>query len=412
MLKDLYTHPIAAPRLRSSPFGPWLDSFVERLAQRGYTTGTRREYVTLAADFGRWTAGQSLAVSALDESAVEAYVNDRETDRERRHAVAVRVLEHLRAEHVVPPASDHPEHCAAVVLVHRYAAYMRTERGAAEGTIAGYVGVVRKFLDSHFGTGDVDLAKLTASYVAAYIVERAAPLTPKGIAFVTCALRSFLRFLFVEGRTATDLSRIPLTSQTRHDASIPRYLSPAEVEQMLRTCDLGTAVGRRNRAILLLLVRLGVRAGEVAALELDDVRWRSGEIVIRGKGNVVDRLPLLSEVGEALSSYITKDRPASVATRRVFIRLCAPVREVEGREALSAVVRAAIAKAGLRPQVRGAHLLRHTLATRMIRAGASMTEIAEVLRHQSPRTTSIYAKVDFETLRALAQPWPKAGGAR
>jgi integrase/recombinase XerD len=165
--------------------------------------------------------------------------------------------------------------------------------------------------------------------------------------------------------------------------------------------------------ILLLLVRLGLRAAEVAALDLDDIRWRSGELVVRGKGNVVEGLPLLFGVGEAMSVYITKDRPAGTSSRRVFFRLCPPVREIASRGAISTIVRQAIAKAGLRPQVRGAHLLRHTLATRMLQTGASMAEIAEVMRHHSTRTTSIYAKVDFESLRALAQHWPAAeGGAR
>lgn len=413
MLEDLYTHPIAAPRLRSSPFGPWLDSFDQRLAQRGYNVAARRERAPLAADFGRWTARRRLSVSTIDESVVEAYVDDRGTDRERRHATAVLMLEHLRAEGVAPPTREILDRGAADTYARQYAAHMRTERGAAEGTTEGYVGVIRKFLQQRFGAGDVELATLAASDVATYLLGRASTLTPKGLSFTACALRSFLRFLFARGLTATDLSTVALTSQTRHQAGVPRYLSPAEVEQVLGTCDPGTPEGRRNRAILLLLVRLGLRAGEVAALDLNDIRWRTGEIVVRGKGNVVDRLPLLSEVGEAMSAYITKDRPAGVSSRRVFFRLCPPVREIANRGAISTVVRQAIAKAGLRPQVRGAHLLRHTLATRMIRAGASITEIAEVMRHRSPRTTSIYAKVDFETLRALAQPWPAAeGGAR
>jgi site-specific recombinase XerD len=146
----------------------------------------------------------------------------------------------------------------------------------------------------------------------------------------------------------------------------------------------------------------------VTALELDDIRWRSGEIVVRGKGNVVDRLPLLPAVGEALALYLVRDR-ARTSSRRAFLRLHAPVRGL-GAGAVSAVVRAALSRVGLHPPVRGAHILRHSLATRMIRAGASMTEIAEVLRHHSPGSTEVYAKVDFDTLRALAQPWPGAGG--
>jgi integrase len=204
----------------------------------------------------------------------------------------------------------------------------------------------------------------------------------------------------------------PLVAQKKHRAAVPRYLSPSEVKQLLETCDLSTPTGRRNRAILLLLVRLGLRAGEVAALELDDIRWRSGEIIVHGKGDVVSRLPLLSEVGEALSVYLKHDRGGDAPTRRLFLRRCAPVRALGGRGAISWIVRKSLDKAGLHPPVRGAHLLRHTLGTQMIRAGASMAEIAEVLRHATPRSSAIYAKVDFEALRALARRWPSAGGAR
>jgi site-specific recombinase XerD len=340
------------------------------------------------------TRGRSVAT--LDESALETYVEHRGTQRERRHAAAVLVLAHLRAEGVTSPAPDVEDPSAIAACGQRFATFMRTERGAAEGTVEGYVAVVREFLDRRFGSGDV-----------------AAPaLSPKRVAYLASALRSFFRFLFVQGETATDLSTAPLMSQTKHRVTVPRYLSPREVERLIDTCDRGTPAGRRDRAILVLLVRLGLRAGEVAALELDDIRWRSAEIVVRGKGNVVDRLPLLSEVGEALSSYLANDRAADAPTRRVFLRLCAPVREVAGRTAVSVVVRRRLKKAGIQSQVRGAHLLRHTLGTQMIRAGASMAEIAEVLRHRSPRSSAIYAKVDFEALRTLAQPWPGAGGAR
>ena len=412
MLEKLFTHPKAAPRLRASPLGSWLDSFVRRLADLGYTEWSRRSNVVLAADLGRWMAARGRSVQTLDESALEAYVEHRGTQRERRRAAAAHVLAHLRAEGVTPPPPDVPDRCAAAAYGQRYAAYMRTERGAAEGTIEGYVAVVREFLDRRFGSGDMDLAALTASDIAAYLLHRAPALSPKRVAYLASALRSFFRFLFVQGETATDLSTAPLMSQTRHGAAVPRYLSPAEVERLVDTCDRSTPAGRRNRAILVLLVRLGLRAGEVAALELDDIRWRSGEIVVRGKGDHVDRLPLLSEVGEALSSYLANGRAADASTRRVFLRLCAPVREVAGRGAISSVVRMSLERAGLRPQVRGAHLLRHTLGTRMIRAGASMAEIAEVLRHHSPRSSAIYAKVDFEALRTLSQPWPDAGAAR
>ena len=412
MLNNLYAYPGAARRLRSSPLGPWLDSFVERLAELGYTSWSRRSNVVLAADLGRWMANHDISVGSLDEGAVDAYLKQRRTQRERRGAAASLVLAHLRVEGVTPPPSHIPDRPAPTMHEQRYVAYMQKERGAAVGTIEGYLAVVRDFVGRRFGTDEVDLAALTATDVGAYLVERAPDLSPKTLAYRAGALRSFFRFLFLRGETATDLSTAPLMSQTRHRATVPRYLSPAEVEKLLGICVPSTPTGRRNRAILLLLVRLGLRAGEVATLDLDDIRWRSGEIVVRGKGDVVNRLPLLSDVGEALCAYLKHDRVAGAPTRRVFLRRCAPVRELGGRGAISSIVRDGLSRAGLQPPVRGAHLLRHTLGTQMIRAGASMAEIAEVLRHATPRSSAIYAKVDFEALRALARPWPGIGDAR
>lgn len=409
MLENLYTQPGAAQRLRSGPLGPWLDSFVEQLTELGYTSWSRRSNVVLAADLGRWMAKRDISVGSLNESVVEAYVRERQTQRERRRAASSLVLAHLRDKGVTPPSPDRP---APAAHEQRYAAYMHKERGAAAGTIEGYLAVVRDFLGRRFGSGEVDLALLTVSDVGTYLVERAHSLSPKTVAYRAGALRSFFRFLFLRGEIAIDLSTAPLMSQTRHRATVPRYLSPAQVEELLDTCDPGTPTGRRDRAILLLLVRLGLRAGEVAALELNDIRWRSGEIVVRGKGNVVNRLPLLSEVGEALAAYLRQDRVSDGPTRQVFLRRLAPVRELGGRGAINSIVRAGLSRAGLHPPVRGPHLLRHTLATQMIRAGASMAEIAEVLRHATPSSSAIYAKVDFEALRALARPWPSVGGAR
>ena len=412
MLEQLFTGRWAAPRLRSSPLGPWLDSFVQRLAGLGYTPWSCRSCVVLAADLGRWMKGAGVPVGKLDESAVDAYLDCRKTQRERRRAASELVLGHLRAEGVTPTPPLHPDGSVVTARCQLFAAYMREERGAAEGTVEGYAAVVREFLTRRFGSGDLDLGALTSSDIGDYLVARAPGLSPKRVSYLASSLRTFFRFLFVRGEIATDLSRAALTAQGRYRASVPRYLSPAEVEKLLETCDLTTPAGRRNRAIILLLVRLGLRAGEVAALELDDLRWRSKEIVVTGKSDVVDRLPLLSEVGEALAAYLTKDRSAHAPTRRVFLRLCAPIREIAGRGAVSTVVRTGLKKAGLQPLARGAHLLRHTLGTRLIRAGVPMTEIAEVLRHHSLEVTAIYAKVDFEALRALAQPWPSVEGER
>jgi integrase len=195
-------------------------------------------------------------------------------------------------------------------------------------------------------------------------------------------------------------------------ATIPKYLTPDEVERVLQTCNRQTRGGRRDYAILLLLARLGLRAGEIIALELDDIRWRAGEILVRSSKRLPqDRLPLLADVGDALATHLHRDRPAD-ATRRVFLCTRAPRRGFANPSTVSTIVRRALARAGLSPALKGAHLFRHSLATQMLRHGASLPEIGLVLRHRAVQTTEIYAKVDLAGLRALTQPWPEVGGAR
>jgi site-specific recombinase XerD len=191
-------------------------------------------------------------------------------------------------------------------------------------------------------------------------------------------------------------------------STVPKYLSSEEVKRVLKACDRRTASGRRDYAILLLLARLGLRAGEVVALQLDDLNWRAGEILVRGKGLFHDRMPLPSEVGKALASYLRRDRPAC-QTRRVFVCMKAPRRGFANPSTLTTIVRRALARADLHPTFKGAHLLRFSLATSMLRSGATRGEIAEILRHRTLQTTEIYAKVDFQGLRSLAHPWPMGG---
>jgi site-specific recombinase XerD len=236
-------------------------------------------------------------------------------------------------------------------------------------------------------------------------------MSPGRVKLMVTALRSFLRFLFQHGQIEANLAEaVPAVVDWRL-STIPKYLSVEEIEGLLDACDQSTSTGRRDRAILLLLARLGLRAGEVVALELDDIDWRAGEIVVRGKGLLHDHLPLLPEVGEALAAYLRSDRPL-VSTRRVFVRMWAPLRGFAGPSTVSTIVRRALERAGLNPPAKGAHLFRHSLATGMLRSGASMAEIGEILRHRRPSTTEIYAKIDTGGLRSLAQPWPVGGGGR
>jgi site-specific recombinase XerD len=222
------------------------------------------------------------------------------------------------------------------------------------------------------------------------------------------ALRSFFRFLRQRGDITNDLAgAIPAMTNWRL-TGLPRSLGPEQVEALLDSCDQDTALGQRDYAILLLLARLGLRSGEVVALTLDDLDWDSGTLIVHGKGERQERLPLPEDVGEAVANYLRQSRPHCV-TRRVFIRLHAPHRGFSSSVAIDDVVRRALERTGLDPDQKGAHLLRHSLATRLLGSGASLEQIAQLLRHAHPQTTEIYAKVDLKALRALAQPWPGGG---
>jgi integrase len=226
---------------------------------------------------------------------------------------------------------------------------------------------------------------------------------------MTAVLRGFLGFLLREGRIVNNLAAAVPTIAGWRLSELPRFLETAEVEKVLRACDRRTKTGKRDYAILLLLARLGLRAGEVASLIFDDIDWNSAHLCIRGKGARIDRLPLLQDVGKAIAEYLQKGRP-HCSSKRVFIQSKAPyIGFGSPPNAICGIVRRALSRAGLQPRHKGAHLLRHSLATRMLGQGASLAQIGQVLRHEQADTTEIYAKVNLNVLRALAQPWP--GGA-
>ena len=221
------------------------------------------------------------------------------------------------------------------------------------------------------------------------------------------ALRAFFRFLRLRGETTVDLASSVLSVADWRRARVPQWIPAAQVKQILRHCDQQTVVGQRDYTIVLLLARLGLRAGEVVGMTLDDIDWDAGDLVVRGKGGRQERMPLPRDVGKALATYVRHGRPAC-ASRRVFICAKAPRQGFTSSVAVCTIVRRALMRAGLHPPSQGAHLLRHSLATEMLRRGASLAEIGEILRHRHPDTTAIYAKVDFKALRAIAPPWPGA----
>jgi site-specific recombinase XerD len=309
-----------------------------------------------------------------------------------------------------PPARPASE---AEDLVDRYLAYLRSVRGLAANSVLVYASCARAFLAHRIATaGRLALDTLDAEAIRIFLVDHVAHRSSSAARLLSIGLRSLLRFLFVRGDITRDLSGAVPMVRTYQQSSVPAVLSPEDIERVLATADRLTPRGRRDYAILLLLARLGLRANEIVSLELSDLQWRAAEIAIRGKGPRRDQLPLLADVGEAIAHYVREDRGVS-PSRRVFLRLIPPRVGLTRPCSIDHIVRFALARAGIvHPPRRVAHLFRHSLATRMIRHGASMAEIAEVLRHRSHTTTAIYAKVSFEALRAVARPWPTDGGVQ
>jgi site-specific recombinase XerD len=291
--------------------------------------------------------------------------------------------------------------------------YLTEERALSKASKVSYWFITRRFLtELRRSRRGFDPAALRPSHITAYLMRHAAEVSTRRLQTMASGLRSFLRFLFRQGWTEADLSTSVLTARSWRHAALPRYLAPDDVERLVQSCDLSTAIGRRDHAILLLLARLGLRATEVVALGLDDVDWRAGEVLIRGKGLVLDRLPLPRDVGAALAKYLRHDRRGP--TRRVFVRTAGEAVPFVDGQPINDVLKRALARTGVRMPAKwvGSHVFRHSLATTMIRRGASLREIGDVLRHRSVNTTTIYAKLDVEALRSIAKPWPLVVGGR
>lgn len=411
---------IVVTEVHSSPPGlsdADVTAFAGSLTRCGYSEVTIQAKRQIAASFALWTRQKQIAVVDLREAHGAKYLKatPRRSKAARRAVkrAALRLLfNYLRIEGRIPARAPSSPPLPGAVLQDRFETYLRQERGLSERSVQAYRPFIHNFLvDRVANLGSPCVAALVAENVRDFLLKCVRKRPTKSSRLLGTAIRSFLRFLFQRGETVVDLSLAVPTIRQWRQASVHAFLLPEEVEQVLRACDQTTPVGRRDHAVLLLLARLGLRAGEVLGLELGDIQWRTGEILVRGKGRVLERLPLLADIGESLALYVQKDRSHSTS-RRVFLRTRAPRVGLTTQTAVGAIARRALARAGLRPSLCGAHLFRYSLATTMIRRGASMSEIGEILRHRSPDTTAIYAKVDFETLRAVTLPWPVIGGGR
>jgi len=398
----------ADKRLPDNPLGFHLRTFAISLVDNGYTERTAQLKLGLLACLGRWLQSTNRSITDLDEPLLETFLKRKHREGRGDPRTLQQFLDHLRRQTVVPARNLPPERSPLGHILSQYETHLRAERGLVAHTIQEYQFFARKFLLERFRSRPLRLKAVKASDISGFVLRHTRGMSVKSAQLMTTAFRSFFRFLFQKGELRIDLAASVPTVANWRLSTVPKYLPPREVRRLLKACDRRTAVGRRDYAILLLLARLGLRAGEALRLQLEDIDWRAGEILVRGKGLLHDRMPLPADVGKALASYLRRDRPPC-QTRRVFVCTNAPYRGFAHASTLSTIVRQALARADLHPPLKGAHLLRHSLATSMLRSGATMGEVGEVLRHRDLNTTGIYAKVDFKSLRSLAQPWPMGG---
>jgi site-specific recombinase XerD len=391
----------------AGPLECCIKGFAAQLSRHGYAPNTIHAKCDLLADLNRWLERRELSLAALDEPRLRQFQASRRRRGKMRRgdpATAQQLLQYLREHgHIAPAPQAVDVHPAALVL-RDFEAFLRTERGLSTATVVSYLAVGRRFLHERFGRKALRLEQLRAQDLHRFVVREIQRVSRTHGKIVITALRSFLRFLLLRGAVQTDLARTLPGVATWRLSHLPRSLLPEQVERLLACCDRDSPSGKRDYSILLLLARLGLRGGEVVNMALEDLDWERGELVVQGKGQRLERLPLPADVGEALARYLCEVRPPC-ATRRVFVRMMAPYQGL-ALSAVCCIVRRALARAGLDPECKGAHLLRHSLATNLLRRGASLSEIGQLLRHRQPTTTQIYAKVDIEALRGIALPWP------
>lgn len=407
---ELFVSPKTLRRLHEGPLGDHIDAFASRLLEQGFSQAKACDKIRIVADLSGWLQRKSLDANDVDPQILHRYLEHckgyMHPDRGAPSTVQellVMLCEKGIASQECSPEATHRYEC----VENDFKRYLSQERGLSAATLANYLPFVHQLLVERFGNGPTEFAKLRATHITGFVRRHARDHSPGRSGPMVAALRAFLRYLRHRGKITTDLAACVPTIANWSRATLPKFLPPRQVEQVLKHCDRRRRTGRRDYAILLLLARLGLRAGEVAALTLDDIDWKDGNLRLRGKGGREAKLPLPVEIGEAISGYLRNGRPRC-ASRSLFIRKCAPhVGFASG--AISNLVKRALIRAGVNSPRKGAHLFRHSLATEMLNQGASLTEIGELLRHQHPNTTMIYAKVDLPALRRLAPAWLEGG---
>ena len=395
------------------PLAPYLPRFAQWLREQAYTRCYLRRRVMLAACFSRWLKGRGVPLRRVTSEHASRYLRERYRDRQIAEGDAAaldQIVELLRTRGIIPkPKCSSPPASSTERCIQRYEQYLREDRALATATIIHYVPFIIDFLKDRFGCRPVELSSLRAADVVRFVQSRAPRLHVKRAKLMTTALRSFFGYARLVGEVTLDLAAAVPTVASWSMTSIPRAIAPEQTQKLLASIDRKSAAGRRDYAILLLLARLGLRAGEVAGLELNDIDWGASQLTVRGKAGRRTGLPLPADVGRAIAAYLHQGR-TPCSSRRVFLRIKAPMRALQGTGAVSSIVRRRLLRAKITAPTYGAHQFRHGLASDMLRQGASLAEIGAVLGHQHPDTTRIYTKIDLKALHGLAQPWP--GGMR
>jgi len=400
----MVTRTVSSARV-NGPLAGYATGYASALRGRGYTELSTWRHVRLLARLSDWLDGAGLGPMDLtDEEASRFLAAGRRQALTglRTERALTPLLDHLRGLGVAPGPTVVLPGTPSERLLARYRDFLMRERGLLPASVVRYLGTARLFLLDAETTDGCGLADLDGALVTRFVVRECRTRSVGSAKLLVSELRALLRFLHLGGEAPALADAVPAVAGWR-DTSLPRALDRAQVDALLASPDRTTPIGRRDHALLTLLVRLGLRAGEVAALTLDDIDWRRGELVVRGKGDRHERLPLPVDIGEAVSAYLRDGRPPSTC-RHLFLRDRAPFDVGLTASGVKCAVRLACARAGVAPA--GAHRLRHTAATELLRAGASLADVGQVLRHRGLATTTIYAKVDRAALRELGRPWP------
>lgn len=385
------------------PLAQYAGEFESRLTERGYAPKTRVTHLRLMSHLSRWLEESELGLEDLSRERLEQYLALRRargySSLCSRQGVSP-LLGTLTCLGLLPQEQAVTAPSRIDLLLDGFRGYLRDERGLTECTAQTYLLRVGRFVADYGHDGD--LRGLTSAQVSAAVLQESGSLSVGSVQLFVTALRSLLRYCQVAGLVDKDLSGAALGITGRRRSCLPQRVSASEVTALLRSCDRRTALGRRDYAVVLTLARLGLRAGELAGLRLEDLDWRAGLLLVHGKGNCVEQLPIPDDVGTAITAYLRRARPRT-DSREVFLTARAP-RTGLARSGVSYIVRRACVRAGLAPF--GPHRLRHSLACQMVRAGVPLPEIGQVLRHKAMASTAIYARVDVDQLRTVAQPWP------